>query len=360
MQLRKLNAMGRLARKLQRLLGTDAIAKQNQILKHQTAVLEAVVASLKEARQGQAQLQKQLERHYKDASRYAARSVDTQIKSYGITKDLRERLRNQSKSLEQVIVSLFEANRTLFNFYRGDEFDIGRSGASFFSQNGEDGIILEIARRLDLTIESFLEIGAGDGRENNSIHLLLGGASGVWIEADEDSIRHIETLHESALRVGRLKVVKARVTAETVDQVLRDAAVPRQVDFLSLDIDGNDYWVWRALSAVSAGILCLEYNAAYGPSISWVKNYDPEFIWPGKNIYYGASLKALEKLSLEKGYTLVACDYSGVNAFFVRTDLLNDRFTGPFTSEHLFQPFRGSIGRWPPTKEIVFGPCEKV
>ena len=83
-------------------------------------------------------------------------------------------------------------------------------------------------------------------------------------------------------------------------------------------------------------------------------------MWPGRNIYYGASLKALEKLSRKKGFTLVACDYSGVNAFFVRDDLLNEAFKGPFTAQRLFEPFRGSIGRKPPPKSLVLGTYENV
>lgn len=84
--------------------------------------------------------------------------------------------------------------------------------------------------------------------------------------------------------------------------------------------------------------------------------YDPNYVWAGGHRYFGASLKALEKLGHSKGYTLVGVDFMGVNSFFVRNDLLSDLFPGPYTSEDLFQPFRRSVGQMIKGKAPKFGP----
>ena len=353
--------------RLRRLLGTEHLRRQVKLLESQNESLKRQskhMARLADAAERQAKLSGAIRdlllKQIDQTKSFRAELLSLQkelatLEKQGLT------VQNHSRSrLDQVSHSLFELNRTLHALYKQDDFDLGSRGDGFFSQNGEDGIIGEIARRLGLEAMTFIEIGAGDGAENNSIQLLLGGGRGTWIEADSSSVASIKDLYAKPLEEGRLKVIEACVTAENVDTLLGDANVAGEVDFFSLDIDGNDYWVWQAVTAVSPRIVCLEYNAFYGPNISWVKAYQQDFMWPGKNIYYGASLKAMEKLSRKKGYTLVACDYSGVNAFFVRDDLLNDAFTGPFTAERFFEPFRGAIGRRLPTKSLALGPHENV
>jgi hypothetical protein len=116
------------------------------------------------------------------------------------------------------------------------------------------------------------------------------------------------------------------------------------VDLLSIDVDGNDYWIWRAIKSVTARVVVMEYNATYPPPVDFVRAYDPAARW-GRDNYYGASLSALEKLGRKLGYALVGCSLSGVNAFFVREDLLKGpdgaaRFHAPFTAREHFEPPR--------------------
>lgn len=226
---------------------------------------------------------------------------------------------------------------------------------SNFSQNGEDGVIAEIFRRLGLPCLTFAEIGGGDGTENNSIYLLLGGARGLWVEGSAKNCAKIRDLHRDALATGTLQLANEMVTAENVNAILAAAKLPEDLDFLSIDIDGNDYWVWKAID-MRPKVVAVEYNPRLGSSLSWTMAYNPSHAWPGKISYFGASLAALEKLGREKGYTLVGCDFFGVNAFFVRADLLSDRFPGPHTANALFQPCRASLGKLPQGKQVAFGP----
>lgn len=356
-----------IAAKIQRLLGTDQLGKQTELLKDQNLALkrqneallklvEASISGNKAAASIKTTLGKQIDQTMSLKHELLAAHRELAVKAERAL----ELKKQDRKRLIEISNALFELNRTLYGSANRDKFDLGRFGAAYFSQNGEDGVIQEIARRLDVRVETFVEIGAGDGLTNNSVYLLLGGARGLWVELEETAIDSINRGHEAAVRDGRLAVVQARVTAENVNQVLSDAGLPEEVDFLSIDIDGNDYWVWQALNAVSPKIVCLEYNAYYGPHIAWVKAYDADFNWSGGDIYFGASLKALEKLSRTKGFVLVGCDYSGTNAFFIREDLVGKAFKGPFTAEHLFQPNRGRMGGWPAPKRIVFGPHEIV
>lgn len=223
---------------------------------------------------------------------------------------------------------------------------------SSFSQNGEDGVIAEIFRRLDRPCRSFVEIGGGDGTENNTIARLLAGASGMWVEAGEQEAASVKTHHANAIDNKTLRLVAQRITAENVNELIRPILSP---DLISIDIDGNDYWVWKAIEAKPA-LFIIEYNGTYGSSLSWAMKYNPEHVWKGGNAYYGASLKALEKLGIEKGYALVGVDFMGVNAFFVRNDLVGDKFPGPHTSEVMFEPFRRGIASMIKGKQPTFGP----
>ena len=93
-----------------------------------------------------------------------------------------------------------------------------------------------------------------------------------------------------------------------------------EIDLLSIDIDYNDYWIWKAVTAVSPRVVVIEYNATLRPPMSLVVPYDPACMWDGTN-YFGASLEALVRLGRDKGYRVVACNYTGVNAFLCATML---------------------------------------
>ena len=99
-------------------------------------------------------------------------------------------------------------------------------------------------------------------------------------------------------------IKKEKVDASNINFLLAKYSVPREFDLLSIDIDSNDYYVWKALEGYSPRIVVIEYNASFPPTESKTIKYDPNFVWDGTN-YYGASLLALKKLGQSKGYILI-------------------------------------------------------
>lgn len=224
-------------------------------------------------------------------------------------------------------------------------------GFTAFSQADEDGILQEIFNRIGVTNRQFFEFGCGDGLENNSTYLLFTGWTGLWMDGGEENLRTVENQFGDYLKSGRLKAKRAFITCDNIDELIRQAAVDPEPDLLSIDIDGNDYWVWKAMTSIRPRVVVIEYNATFRPPHKIVQRYNPKHQWDGTN-YFGASLKAIEELGREKGYVLVGCSYAGVNAFLVREDLVGDRFEAPFTAERHYRPpqydaFVRGMGRHP-------------
>ena len=213
-----------------------------------------------------------------------------------------------------------------------------RYGFKLYSQNDEDGIIQEIFRRIGVTNRIFVEFGVETGVECNSVKLLIEGWRGVWIEAKPDNVAAIRHRFTPFLQDNRLTLKESRVTAENIDALLAEAGVADEIDLLGIDIDYNDYWVWKAIKVVRPRVVVIEYNASLRPPLSLTVPYDPEGSWDGSN-FYGASLEALTRLGADKGYRLVGCSIAGVNAFFVRADLCGTKFLEPATAaEHYELP----------------------
>jgi hypothetical protein len=218
---------------------------------------------------------------------------------------------------------------------------ICQSNLKMTSQNGEDGIIADIFRRIGTTNRYFVEFGASDGSENNTVCLLRQGWSGLWMDADTASVATAKTTFRREIEDGNLTVLETFITAENIEDLFEQGKVPDEFDLLSIDIDRNDYYVWEKITHYRPRVVIIEYNAGIPPTMSWVVPYDPKgFGWTSFGNGNGASLKALEELGAEKGYCLVDCDLCGVNAFFARDDLLDDHFAPPCTAENHYEPFR--------------------
>jgi hypothetical protein len=220
-----------------------------------------------------------------------------------------------------------------------DPTALNRFEYEIFSQCGEDGIIDEIFRRIGASNRYFVEFGAGNGLQNSTAALLLKNWVGLWIEADPANTAVIQQKFASLLTKHRLTLQSSFITAENIESLFREAEIPEEFDLLSIDLDGNDYWVWKNISAFKPRVVVCEYNARYGRDLQWVMQYNPEHRWNG-SCYFGASLKSLELLGRAKGYKLVACNLAGINAFFVRDDLVGAHFSPPFTAEFQYEPQR--------------------
>jgi hypothetical protein len=203
---------------------------------------------------------------------------------------------------------------------------LDRYGYSLFSQNGEDGIIRYLFSRVGFSSRRFLEFGFGS-TENNSLRLVLKeGFGGVFIDGSETSVAQFNRAARS-FGICDVKAINAFLTVANLEDTVRIAGVPEDIDLLSIDVDGNDYWFWDALSCVSPRVVIVEYNASFGPERSLTVPYDSDFDRMKKHpsgFHHGASLVALDRLGQKKGYGLVGCDGSGVNAFFVRNDCITN------------------------------------
>lgn len=208
-----------------------------------------------------------------------------------------------------------------------------------FSQSGEDGVIREIFNRIGTTNQYFVEFGVENGLENNTRFLLQQGWHGSWIEGNERMSIQIRKTFHSYLSQGTLTLLNAYITAENIDPFLCQLKVPLELDFLSIDIDGNDYWVWKALDRWKPRVLVIEYNGHFPANCEWIMPYNSSHCWDGTS-HFGASLKALELIGRAKGYKLVYCNLAGSNAFFVSADVAKSHFPPQDTAEYHFQPFR--------------------
>lgn len=202
-----------------------------------------------------------------------------------------------------------------------------------FSQFGEDGIIQEIFRRIGTTNRYFVEFGVETGVETNTTYLLHQGWQGLWIDGSPQYIQTINDHFRQTIQEGRLTALQSFITAENIESIFARGHVPESFDLLSIDIDRNDYHVWKAITHYQPRVVIIEYNSIFRPDCDFVVDYQPDLMWDGSS-HTGASLSALEKLGREKGYALVASNFTGVNAFFVRQDLADAHFTGPFTAEN--------------------------
>jgi hypothetical protein len=208
-----------------------------------------------------------------------------------------------------------------------------------FSQNGEDGIIQEIFNRIGTTNKYFIEFGVEDGLECNTTNLLYKKWSGLWIEGSPEFSKSVSIRFKDLIQSGHLSIKNAFINAENIEWLFDEAGAPIEPDLLSIDIDYNDYYVWKAITKYKPRAVIIEYNSTFRPDTHFVAHYNPKRVWD-RTSYFGASLLALEQLGIEKGYCLISCVFTGSNAFFVREDLVKDLFEAPFTAENHYEPNR--------------------
>lgn len=220
-----------------------------------------------------------------------------------------------------------------------DPLRLERFGFKVYSQNDEDGILAEIFRRIGTTNKKFLEFGVANGLENNSRFLLEQGWSGAWIEGTRSHLSAIEKGFKSSINAGRLSICGAFVDRDNINELIRTLALPRDLDLLGIDIDGNDYHVWEAITTIEPRVVVIEYNAKFRPPMRCVMNYDPAYRWDGSD-QFGASLEAFTDLARRKGYRLVGCNITGANAFFVKSSLAKRHFAKQADAASLYQPAR--------------------
>lgn len=210
-------------------------------------------------------------------------------------------------------------------------------GTKVFSQSDEDGLTLEIVRRLGIEKGCFAEFGA-EGIENNTLILLASGWSGVWIGGAALSFR----IPENSKRLAHIRdwIAKdniVRLARRGLEQIGQKSA-----DLISLDLDGNDFYFCEALlsSGLSPSVFIIEYNAKFPPPIKWKIEYNDKHTWDGSD-YQGGSLAAFNELFERFGYSLICCNsQTGSNAFFVKREFKALFPEVPPDIESIYQPPR--------------------
>ena len=207
------------------------------------------------------------------------------------------------------------------------EKNIKKKEFKVFSQWGEDGIIDYLISNLDIENKTFIEFGVENYEESNTKFLLLNkNWHGFIMDSSTNNINYIK--NSELYWKHSLIAVKSFVNKENINDLLKLSKFDKKIGLLSIDIDGNDYWVWQGIDTVEPSIVIIEYNSRLGIEKSYVVPYEKNFERKKAHysmIYYGASLKALVKLGKKKGYELVHCNEAGNNAFFVKKELLNDK-----------------------------------
>ena len=224
------------------------------------------------------------------------------------------------------------AQRRLYHYYRelalrGEVPPLSDTGFRCFSQFEEDGKLLFILAMLNVASGKVLDVGAADGIRSNCANLLLNfGWCGALIEGDLDNVRRGREFYSKHPDTWAYppEFIHAMVTRENINDLVRKTSLPAEIDLLSIDIDGNDYWVWDALEEVVPKVVIIETHVEFGLR-SIVVPYDKDYVYPGKHPdYHGASPVAMAKLAIRKGYRLVGANQYGFNTIYVRRGMAED------------------------------------
>ena len=195
-----------------------------------------------------------------------------------------------------------------------------------FSQWGEDGIIQYLINNVPVKNRIFVELGVENYTEANTRFLLINDNwKGLVIDGNKDYIGYIK--NDEIYWKYDLTAVCKFITRENINEILLCAGIKGDIGLLSIDVDGNDYWIWEAIEVVNPRIVICEYNSIFGSNYAISVPYNAKFQRTKahySNLYYGASLPALCILADKKGYDFIGSNSSGTNAFFARKDLSHD------------------------------------
>lgn len=258
------------------------------------------------------------------------------IKKYVLLfNDLSERIDTMQKAIGRI--ENRQLNRQSSTSFHDHEFKV-------FSQWGEDGVIQFLVNQINITNKVFIEFGVQNYTESNTRFLLQNDNwSGLVIDGSEDNINFIK--NDPIYWRHNLKAECAFIDRCNINDLIRSNGISGDIGLLSVDIDGNDYWVWEAIDSVNPSIVICEYNSLFGPTAKVSIPYDKDFVRTTahySNLYYGASISALTSLAERKGYSLLGSNKAGNNIFFVRNDLIGELATSRPEEAYVKAQFRES------------------
>ena len=278
---------------------------------------------------------------------------------------------NENFSLEELQNHLLNSPEGKEWQKRREEFEINSFERKIFSQHGEDGILDFIFSVIDTTNKFLLEVGCDDGSQCNTRYFLENGWKGIlidnfsykrnfpWIDPVSKPKKISQKSQEPSIPSTISPFLKKEtVTMENINKILAKYSVPPKIDLLSIDIDYNTFWIWKAIEACTPRVVVVEYNSSISISESKVVKYLPEAEYDWTD-YFGASLLAFVKLGKEKGYSLVGCDSAGSNAFFISDDEIKKNKIKTKSIEELYRKpqfgdvFDGIPKGWPISNKIM-------
>jgi hypothetical protein len=197
-----------------------------------------------------------------------------------------------------------------------------RAGFGVFSQFDEDGIIQFLISHVEIKNQTFIEFGVEHYEESNTRFLLINDNwQGMVMDGSQENVDYIK--NDRVSRKYDLQAYCEFITKENINELIRRSGFNEDLGLLSVDIDGNDYWVWEAIDSIRPRLVVAEYNSVFG--LDPVSTpYQADFLRTKahhSNLYYGCSLAALTHLATRKGYLFTGSNLRGNNAFFVRKDI---------------------------------------
>ena len=237
-----------------------------------------------------------------------------------------------TKIRNRFIPSVQISQRQLFHYYRdraikNDLPPLSETGFRVFSQFEEDGKLLFVFSVIGMDVKTFVEIGSDDGVNSNSANLYFNfGWNGLFIDANAKSIKRGKKFFSKYPHPWFYapEFICEKVTRENIDEIIKNSGYSGEIGLLSIDIDGNDYWIWDALDVISPRVVIIETHNEFGMN-NIVVPYDPDYSYPGKHpLYHGASPVAMNKIARRKGYRLVGANELGFNFIFVKNGLADE------------------------------------
>jgi hypothetical protein len=240
---------------------------------------------------------------------------------------------------------------------------LGEVGFQAYSQNDEDGILLFLFAVIGTVNRKCVEISAGNGKECNTANLIINhGWTGLLVDGNADAVREGQEFYRThrSTYICPPAFVCEWIKRDNVNDILARNGFTGEVDLLSIDVDGVDYWIWETIDVIDPRVVVVEYQNIIGPNLALTVPYADDFdaykypTTKGFPNYCGASLAAFVKLAARKGYRLAGCGRNGCNAFFIRNGLGEGQIPAVEASACFDQPLSvwGMKERFPVVKDL--------
>jgi hypothetical protein len=241
-----------------------------------------------------------------------------------------KKLLNLIRNLQKINSTLDFVQQSLGRIESRQLFPVSNSAGlqsnefKVYSQSGEDGIIQYLINKIQIQDKRFIEFGVENYLESNTRFLAINNYwSGLVIDGDLENIEFIK--NDPIYWRCNIKAEHSFVTKDNINEIFLRNGLSGDIGLLSIDIDGNDYWIWETINTISPAIVIAEYNSFFGAKREITVPYNPTFVRKSSHfskIFYGASIAALTALANKKGYKLVGSNQAGNNVFFARNDLM--------------------------------------